>query len=84
MLSTAAVQLGIDLHHLGVILVFNLMLGLLTPPVGICLYIAAQFAKTRIEIIIKEVMPFFTVGLLVLILITLVPDLVLLLPRILM
>lgn len=80
-LVPVAVQVGIDLHHLGVILVFNLMLGLLTPPVGICLYIAAQFARTRIEIIIKEVMPFFTVGLLVLLLITLIPDLVLLLPR---
>ncbi|WP_366554581.1 TRAP transporter large permease [Aquibaculum sediminis] len=75
---------GIDPVHFGVIVVFNLMLGLLTPPVGICLYIAGQFAQARIEAVFREVVPFFLLGFGVLLLITLFPGLVLFLPRLFM
>ncbi len=71
---------GIDLVHFGLVMVFNLMLGLLTPPVGILLYICANFSQVRIETIVKEVLPFLGVALLVLIAITYVPQLVLWLP----
>jgi C4-dicarboxylate transporter, DctM subunit len=73
--------LGIDLVHFGLVMVFNLMLGLLTPPVGILLYICGNFAQVKIERVVREVLPFLGVGLVVLLLITLFPGLVLWLPR---
>lgn len=79
-----AITLGIDLTHLGVVVVLTLMLGLLTPPVGICLYIAAHFAETRIESVFREVLPFLALGIAVLLLITLFPQLVLFLPNLVM
>jgi C4-dicarboxylate transporter DctM subunit len=72
---------GIDLVHFGLIMVFNLMLGLLTPPVGILLYICANFAEIRLEEVVKAVLPFFAVGIFVLLLITFFPALVLWLPN---
>ena len=79
-----AIANGIDLTHLGVVVVLSLMLGLLTPPVGICLYIASQFAETKIEAVFREVVPFFLIGVGVLLLITFFPDLALFLPNVLM
>jgi C4-dicarboxylate transporter DctM subunit len=72
---------GVDLTHFGLVMVFNLMLGLLTPPVGILLYICANFAEVKLEDEVKAVMPFLYMGLLVLVLITIFPELVLWLPR---
>lgn len=72
---------GIDLVHFGLVMVFNLMLGLLTPPVGILLYICGNFAQVKIERVVKEVLPFLAVGVGVLLLITLFPSLVLWLPN---
>jgi tripartite ATP-independent transporter DctM subunit len=72
---------GVDLTHFGLVMVFNLMLGLLTPPVGILLYICANFADIKLEDEIKAVVPFLAMGFLVLILITVFPELVLWLPR---
>jgi C4-dicarboxylate transporter DctM subunit len=72
---------GIDLVHFGLVMVFNLMLGLLTPPVGILLYICGNFAQVKIERVVREVLPFLAVGLVVLVLITMFPQLVLWLPN---
>jgi C4-dicarboxylate transporter, DctM subunit len=74
----------IDLVHFGLVMVFNLMLGLLTPPVGILLYICGNFAEVKIERVVREVLPFLAVGLVVLVLITLFPKLVLWLPNLLL
>jgi tripartite ATP-independent transporter DctM subunit len=75
---------GIDLVHFGLVMVFNLCLGLLTPPVGILLYICANFAEIKIEELVRELMPFFTAGVVVLLLITVFPQTVLWLPQILL
>ncbi len=75
---------GIDLVHFGLVMVFNLMLGLLTPPVGILLYICGNFAGVKIEKVVVEVLPFLAVGLGVLLLITMFPGLVLWLPSLFM
>jgi C4-dicarboxylate transporter, DctM subunit len=75
---------GIDLVHFGLVMVFNLMLGLLTPPVGILLYICGNFAQVKIEHVVREVMPFLGVGIAVLLLITFFPQLVLWLPNLLL
>jgi tripartite ATP-independent transporter DctM subunit len=72
---------GIDLVHFGLVMVFNLCLGLLTPPVGILLYICANFAGVKLEEEVREVMPFFYAGVVVLVLITIFPQTVLWLPQ---
>lgn len=75
---------GIDLVHFGLVMVFNLCLGLLTPPVGILLYICANFAGIKIEEVVRELMPFFVAGVVVLLLITVLPQTVLWLPQLLL
>ena len=75
---------GIDLVHFGLVMVFNLCLGLLTPPVGILLYICANFAGIKLEEEVRELWPFFLAGCLVLVLITVFPQTVLWLPNLLL
>lgn len=75
---------GIDLVHFGLVMVFNLCLGLLTPPVGILLYICANFAGIKMEEVVRELTPFFVAGVVVLLLITVFPQTVLWLPQLLL
>ena len=72
---------GIDSVHLGVIMVLNLMIGLLTPPIGMCLFTTARVANITLDKMIKEVMPFYIPLVIVLLMVTYIPDLVLFLPR---
>lgn len=76
--------LGIDLVHFGVVLTLNLMIGLLTPPVGTVMFIMMRIAEVPMERFVMEVLPFLAALLAVLFLITYVPALVLFLPGILM
>jgi tripartite ATP-independent transporter DctM subunit len=76
-----AVELGIDPVHYGVITVLNLMIGLLTPPVGAILFIQTKIAKISINALVKELLPHIVVEVLVLILVTYIPQLVLWLPN---
>ncbi len=73
-------SVGIDLVHFGLVMVFNLCIGLITPPVGILLYICAKFAGITLEEESKELMPFLIASVAVLIIITLFPSTVLWLP----
>ena len=82
MLPTAQ-ALGIDPVHFGVVAVVNIMLGLVTPPYGLLLFMMAKIADVSLTELVKEVMPFLAVMIGALALITYVPDLVLFLPRIL-
>ena len=75
---------GVDLVHFGLVMVFNLCLGLLTPPVGILLYICANFAGIKLEEEVKELWPFFGAGVVVLVIITIFPATVLWLPKLLL
>ena len=75
-----AVSLGIDPVHFGVIMVLNLMLGLLTPPVGMVLYVLARVAKIRFEDCVVGTAPFLVPLVLVLMLVTFVPQLTMWLP----
>ena len=68
-----AKALGIDMIHLGVVLVLNLSIGQVTPPVGPNLYVAADIAKVKFEKIIRGVTPLLLVSILALLLITFVP-----------
>jgi tripartite ATP-independent transporter DctM subunit len=77
-------QLGIDPVHLGVVMVFNLMIGLCTPPVGLCLFIVSRLAEVSIESVTRAILPMIGMLVLCLLLITVFPELVLALPRLLM
>ena len=76
--------LGIDPLHLGVVIVLNLMVGLLTPPVGMCLYATAKVARISLDRMIKAVAPFYIPLFLTLLLITFIPQLVTWLPNLLL
>ena len=75
--------LGIDLVHFGVVVVVNSMIGLITPPYGILLFVINATTGIPLRSIIKEVIPFLMALLVALATIVLSPDLVLWLPRLL-
>jgi len=75
--------LGIDPVHFGVVAVVNIMLGLVTPPYGLLLFMMVKIADVSLTELVNEVMPFLAVMIGALALITYVPDLVLFLPRLL-
>lgn len=72
--------MGIDPMHLGVVMVLNLMIGLITPPVGLCLFVVADVAELPVMRVVKSLIPFFIPLVIVLLLITYIPSLVLFLP----
>src|SRR5205085_12553647 len=76
-----AKALGIDLVHFGVVVVVNIMLGLLTPPYGLLLFVLANMTKQPLWSIVKEAAPFILVSILVLAIITVIPDSILWLPK---
>jgi C4-dicarboxylate transporter, DctM subunit len=76
-----AKALGIDLVHFGVVVVVNIMIGLLTPPYGLLLFVLANMTKQPLARIVREAAPFIIASLIVLAVITAVPDAVLWLPR---
>ena len=76
-----AQALGIDLVHFGVVCVVNIMLGLVTPPYGLLLFIMVRIAKVPLWDIVRDVLPFLYTMVLSLAVITFFPDLVLWLPR---
>ena len=76
-----AQALGLDMVHFGVVVVLNIMLGLVTPPYGLLLFIMTNIAGVPLRDIVRDVLPFLLAMIVVLMLITFVPDLVLWLPR---
>lgn len=73
--------LGIDLVHFGVVCVVNIMLGLITPPYGLLLFVMSNISGSSLGRIVREILPFLIALLIALAIITLVPDLSLWLPR---
>ncbi|MFN0184342.1 MAG: TRAP transporter large permease, partial [Aquabacterium sp.] len=80
-LIPAAQAVGVDMVHFGLVVTVNLMIGLITPPYGLLLFITASMARTPITDIIRETIPFIIVLVAALFFITYVPDSVLWLPR---
>ena len=83
-LLPVAQQFGIDLVHFGLVVVFNMMIGLSTPPFGMLLFITSGISGTPLKDVIKEIWLPLGVMLIVLLMITYVPDIVLFLPRMLL
>ncbi len=82
-LITAATAMGIDLTYFGVVMVFNLMIGLCTPPFGVCLFITADIAKVSFAKMIKGMLPFYIPLFTCLILMTIFPGIITWLPSLL-
>ncbi len=80
-LVPTAQALGIDPVHFGVMAITNIMLGLVTPPYGLLLFMMSKVADVPLHAIVREVMPFLGVMIGALALITLIPELTLWLPR---
>jgi tripartite ATP-independent transporter DctM subunit len=74
-------KLGVDPIHFGIILILNLSIGLVTPPVGTVLFVGASIAKLKIEDLFKTMLPFYFAMIIVLLIITFSPDLVLFIPK---
>jgi len=73
--------MGIDLVHFGVVIVLNMMIGLCTPPFGMLLFIVSGISGTPLRIVIKEIFPMILVLIIVLLMVTYIPDIVLFIPR---
>ena len=83
-IAPMAVQLGIDPVHLGIVVCFNLVLGLITPPVGAVLFAICGMTGMSLERLAKGVWAPFYIALIVLVLVTYIPALTTFLPKVLM
>ncbi|WP_308787933.1 TRAP transporter large permease [Planomicrobium stackebrandtii] len=79
-LLPVALTVGMDPIQFGVMMVLNLVIGLVTPPVGVCLFVASQIGKVSIGKTARELVPFIGVSLVVLMLVAFVPQVTLFLP----
>ena len=79
-LAPLLIAVGIDPVHFGVVMVLNLMIGTLTPPFGMVLFIMSKVSGVPLERVIRATMPFLIPLGVVLLLITLFPELVTFLP----
>lgn len=80
-LLPVAIQLGVDPVHFGLVLILSSVIGLITPPVGINLFICATIAKISLEDLAKAMGPFVFASIVALLVVTLFPDLSLYIPR---
>ena len=80
-LIPTAQALGIDMVHFGVVVVVNIMLGLITPPYGLLLFIMTRIAEVPLRALVRDTLPFLAAMVVALALITFFPGLVLWLPR---
>ncbi len=76
-------KLGMDPVHFGIVMVLNLCIGLCTPPVGSVLFVGVGVAKTSIQKVIKPLLPLFIAMLIVLLMVTYIPQISLWLPKLL-
>ena len=83
-LLKVAMSVGVDPVHFAVIAVLNLIIGLTTPPIGICLFVTSSIGKTSIAQVARANIPFLLLSLMVLTLVTLFPDISLFLPSLFM
>ncbi len=82
-LLALATSVGVDPLHFAIIAVLNLMIGLTTPPIGVCLFICANIARLPLAPVIRAIMPFILTNILVLFIVSYVPPLATWLPSVL-
>ncbi len=76
--------IGLDLVHFGVVMVLNLMIGQVTPPFGVCLFIISDLAHLKLEMLYKGIMPFLIPLIVTLLMCTYIPGIVTWLPNMLL
>ena len=74
-------NLGIDLVHFGVVMIVNLMIGFITPPFGMSLFVLSGVTGLKVEELVKDTAPFIVPLVITLLLITYVPSLVMAIPN---
>ena len=79
-LAPVATTFGIDPVHLGIMVIFNLVIGLITPPVGLVLFVLSSVTKAPVSTVIKGILPFFVPMVITLLVITFLPVVTLGLP----
>ncbi|PKL27563.1 MAG: C4-dicarboxylate ABC transporter permease [Firmicutes bacterium HGW-Firmicutes-15] len=82
-LAPIAYKMGVDPLHFAVMMLVNLTVGLITPPVGVVLYATAAVGKEKFENVVKATMPFIIMGFVVVLVVTYYPPLVLFVPKLL-
>ena len=82
-LYPVALQYDIDVIHFGVVVCFNLMVGTITPPVGMMLFITSNVGKVKLSEMYKDILPFIMVAIIALLIITYIPGIVTFLPSLL-
>lgn len=82
-LHPLAVSLGIHPLHFGIIMIVNVNIALMTPPLGACLFVACSISRISLEAISKEILPFIGAEAVVLILVTYIPAISMTIPRLL-
>jgi TRAP-type C4-dicarboxylate transport system permease large subunit len=75
------VMAGVDPVHLGMVVIFNLMIGLVTPPMGLALYLVSDIAGVKMKDVLREMIPFYLPLVATLLLITYVPWITTVIPR---
>lgn len=81
MLRPLAMEIGLDPVHFGILMIVNLNIGLLTPPLAVCLFAASDISRDPVGKVIVAVLPFLLVSLITLALITFIPAITMTLPR---
>ena len=79
-LLAVAVKVGIDPVHFATFAVLNLMIGLTTPPVGVCLFVAANIAKVSLASVSRAILPFLLCNIVILLIVSYIPEVSLWLP----
>lgn len=80
-MAPLAIEAGVDPLHFGIIMVTNLNIGLITPPLGACLFVASGIARIPLRPIVREILPFVLAEIAVLFVVIYFEDMVLFLPR---
>ena len=76
-----AVALGMTTIHFGIMMIFNLCIGTITPPVGTTLFVGVKVGKVQIETVFRQLLVYFAAIFVVLMLVTYIPNLSLWLPK---
>jgi TRAP-type C4-dicarboxylate transport system permease large subunit len=84
MLMPVVHAVGVDPVHFGVVVIFNLLIGIMTPPMGIGLYIMMAISEVRMGQLVRASLPFLATLLAALAILTYVPEVTLVLPRLLL
>jgi len=80
-LAPIAVRMGVHPIHFAIVMILNLVIGLITPPVGVVLYATCKVGDISFEDLVRALVPYFFISFIVLAFVTYIPEIALYLPR---